>query len=625
MKIFILLILIFTINNHVFSQGVECEWILSAGTNAQESVYAIENDNNGNCYMLYASPFNQPIMIDTIQVFPSPYLEMVVINSNGNAINSFISYYGSTETGFKYQNGMMMAGPWWLTGTIQFGNTSGIVGFGQQDVAIWKYDINDNPLWAKVFGGTAHDWAVDCEFDSNNNLYVIGEFESPFINFGSTTVYNSGAGEDMFLAKYDSLGNQDWIISCDSSSSFNELKHILIDDYGYIYITGFFYYPFTFANILLTSTASSSSYLSIFLIKIDPNGNGVWGKSFDGTLSDTEMDTENNIVISGSRQDTSLFMIDNDTVWSNNIDYSNNHFFLVKFDSASNVVWTNFCNGGESIGRHLEIDNNNDIYIAGEYHNWTTNSVFLDTIELPFTYTHNSFVAKYNSIGDIQWVKNITGQYNVPKDMSLYNNDIFVCGNYTGELSIDSDTVFGHNILTDFFLAKISQVYPETTKQFIDLIEGWSIISTYIDADFPNLDTIFSEVDTNLIIMKDEAGLVYWPLYSINNIGDLTIGEGYQVKMDTFQILEVAGIPAVPETTPVNLQAGWNILGYLRQNSGAIDSMFTGISQNIIMAKSGGGLVYWPLFGINNIGNMNPGEGYQIKMLAAYILLYPAN
>ncbi|MBT6686060.1 MAG: hypothetical protein HN704_02125, partial [Bacteroidetes bacterium] len=68
MKIFILLILIFTINNHVFSQGVECEWILSAGTNAQESVYAIENDNNGNCYMLYASPFNQPIMIDTIQV-----------------------------------------------------------------------------------------------------------------------------------------------------------------------------------------------------------------------------------------------------------------------------------------------------------------------------------------------------------------------------------------------------------------------------------------------------------------------------------------------------------------------------------------------------------------------------
>ena len=43
------------------------------------------------------------------------------------------------------------------------------------------------------------------------------------------------------------------------------------------------------------------------------------------------------------------------------------------------------------------------------------------------------------------------------------------------------------------------------------------------------------------------------------------------------------------------------------------------------MAKSGGGLVYWPLYGINNIGNMNPGEGYQIKMLAADTLLYPAN
>ena len=48
-------------------------------------------------------------------------------------------------------------------------------------------------------------------------------------------------------------------------------------------------------------------------------------------------------------------------------------------------------------------------------------------------------------------------------------------------------------------------------------------------------------------------------------------------------------------------------------------------AQNIVMVKNGNGLIYWPTYGIDNIGNMNPGEGYQIKMLAADTLLYPAN
>ena len=54
-------------------------------------------------------------------------------------------------------------------------------------------------------------------------------------------------------------------------------------------------------------------------------------------------------------------------------------------------------------------------------------------------------------------------------------------------------------------------------------------------------------------------------------------------------------------------------------------AILTTISSNITMVKNSNGLVYWPIYGINNLGNMNPGEGYQIKMLAADTLLYPAN
>ncbi|MBT7145208.1 MAG: hypothetical protein HN894_17940, partial [Bacteroidetes bacterium] len=81
----------------------------------------------------------------------------------------------------------------------------------------------------------------------------------------------------------------------------------------------------------------------------------------------------------------------------------------------------------------------------------------------------------------------------------------------------------------------------------------------------------------------------------------------------------------VPEWSPLALLQDWNIIGYLRQNSGVISTMLNDISQNIVMVKNGNGLIYWPTYGIDNIGNMNPGEGYQIKMLAADTLLYPAN
>jgi hypothetical protein len=45
----------------------------------------------------------------------------------------------------------------------------------------------------------------------------------------------------------------------------------------------------------------------------------------------------------------------------------------------------------------------------------------------------------------------------------------------------------------------------------------------------------------------------------------------------------------------------------------------------MVIAKNGSGRVYWPALGINSIGDMNPGEGYQLYMSAAATLTYPAN
>ena len=49
------------------------------------------------------------------------------------------------------------------------------------------------------------------------------------------------------------------------------------------------------------------------------------------------------------------------------------------------------------------------------------------------------------------------------------------------------------------------------------------------------------------------------------------------------------------------------------------------ISSSLVLAKNNAGGIYSPVFGINTLGNMQPGQGYYFYMNTAAILIYPAN
>ncbi|MBT3209181.1 MAG: T9SS type A sorting domain-containing protein [Bacteroidetes bacterium] len=173
-------------------------------------------------------------------------------------------------------------------------------------------------------------------------------------------------------------------------------------------------------------------------------------------------------------------------------------------------------------------------------------------------------------------------------------------------------------------IGSLTAVSP-ALSQFVELAQGWSIISTFMNPADPSLEAVFAPVISDVVIVKNGSGMVYWPQYLLNTIGSLTIGEGYQVKMNTYQMLEVTGTPVVPELAPISIPNGWSYLGYLRQSPANIATMLAPIVSDITIVKNGIGLVYWPLYGLNAIGDIMPGQGYQIKTTAATILTYPAN
>lgn len=164
-----------------------------------------------------------------------------------------------------------------------------------------------------------------------------------------------------------------------------------------------------------------------------------------------------------------------------------------------------------------------------------------------------------------------------------------------------------------------------TMLQEIEMNEGWNLISTYVVPDYPDMGDVFAPIVDDIFLAKDEFGLVYWPEYNLNNIGDHTVGKAYKVKMNADAVLEVRGANADPADYPLTLNEGWSYIGYLRNTPADADAVLDEIKEDITLIKDGIGNVYWPEYGVNTIGNMEPGQGYQIRMSSDRIFTYPSN
>ena len=156
--------------------------------------------------------------------------------------------------------------------------------------------------------------------------------------------------------------------------------------------------------------------------------------------------------------------------------------------------------------------------------------------------------------------------------------------------------------------------------QDIILDEGWSIFSTYITPLDSNLESIFGSVE-DIIIIKDSEGNSFWPLFDLNTIGDLEPGKGYQIKMNSNQIITLEG-EEIDYNYEILLSDGWSIIAYLHQQSYDANAMFNSIINDLVIVKDSEGNSFWPLFDLNTIGDLEPGKGYQVKMLNSSILQY---
>ncbi len=192
---------------------------------------------------------------------------------------------------------------------------------------------------------------------------------------------------------------------------------------------------------------------------------------------------------------------------------------------------------------------------------------------------------------------------------------------FSFDIDLDNRDAISPCIGADEFIVPV----PLVDTQLVLVSQGWSIFSTYIDIIEPHLDSIFAQVIGDVIIIKNGNGNIFWPQFGVNSIGNMVLGEGYQIKTVQAIIVQFEGNTAIPETITIPVPVNWSIIGYLRTSQGLTPDMLTSLGYLVVIVKDGDGLIYWPQYGLNQIGNMMPGKGYQIKLSGSGNLIYPAN
>jgi len=317
---------------------------------------------------------------------------------------------------------------------------------GGGDILLNIYTTSGQLLVSKAFGGAGIDWSRSLDFDKWGNIYVTGTF-SGSVNFDRSTTGSftktSNGGTDVFLAKFDSIGNAIWVKTFGGTSN-DEGINVVVNASSEVIVTGTYSGTVDFdPNSAIQNATSNSNSTDIFLSKFDSAGNLIWNKTF-GSSSNNDasreiaIDRSNNIIFVGFYGGTIDF--DPSPAIVNLPHSSQVDAFITKLDNQGNLVWAkNISSSSEIMIKGVKISKLNEVVVGGHFYN----TVDFDPSSATAFRTSNGskemFVLKLDSNSNFDFVKTLgSSSADVVEKIELDSYDnIFCTGYYFGNMDFD--------------------------------------------------------------------------------------------------------------------------------------------------------------------------------------------
>ncbi len=200
---------------------------------------------------------------------------------------------------------------------------------------------------------------------------------------------------------------------------------------------------------------------------------------------------------------------------------------------------------------------------------------------------------------------------------SFYNKTIsVVCDEYLGvESRMAILTIFGENLESQ----EITVIQGSFPQHNMLLSKGWSGISSFIDPADANVESMFEDIESQLIIVQNDNGM-YWPGQNVNTLGNWNMEQGYKIKVAQNVNMTISGNRS--QNHNVTMDQSWNLMPVLSECPADVAFIFSGKDVSIVKEVAGW-RVYWPEFGINTLVGLQPGKAYFALMGSAEVIEFP--
>ncbi|RZJ70780.1 MAG: T9SS type A sorting domain-containing protein [Flavobacterium sp.] len=266
--------------------------------------------------------------------------------------------------------------------------------------------------WGHSFGAAENDTATGMAPAPDGSLYVTG-------NFTGTVDFDPGDGvsnltaegmTDIFIQKFDATGNLLWVKKINNGTNTSSSQCVL-DAQGNLLVTGTFRNTADLDPGAGVANFTATFFFDSFIIKLDSNGNYMWGKNIASGGDNSEWISTIVLDEAGNIYTTGYFYGTLNLGGTSFTSYGAYDSFIQKMDSSGNLIWAKRFggNGYDGIGG-FKLGTDGSMYIAGIFGDTADFDPGAGSFNITAQGFYDGFVMKLDNTGNFVWAKKIGGE-----------------------------------------------------------------------------------------------------------------------------------------------------------------------------------------------------------------------